>query len=73
MQKDITMQVCPTGTAYEITIPALDSLRISGASWAEALEKACEAIGQAQNAEAREILARQKRKAAGARSGKTVA
>ncbi|HEY3993475.1 MAG TPA: hypothetical protein VGM01_11410 [Ktedonobacteraceae bacterium] len=75
MQKDIIMQARPTGTAYEITIPALDGLIISGATWPEALIKACEVIGQAREAEAREILARKRqRKGTSTQStGKTVA
>jgi hypothetical protein len=53
MQKDSIMQVHPTGTDYEITIPALGGSTVSGATWSEALTKAIEAIAQA-----REILAR---------------
>ena len=75
MQKDITMQVRPTGTGYEITIPDLGGLTISGTTWTEAIVKASEAIGQARDTEAREILARKRqRKTAGEQqTGKTVA
>jgi predicted RNase H-like HicB family nuclease len=75
MQKDITMQVRPTGAGYEITIPDLEDLTVSGATWTEALVKASEAIGQARDAEAREILARkrQNKAARNQQTGKTVA
>jgi len=50
-------------------------LTISGATWTEAIVKASEAIGQARDTEAREILARKRqRKTAGEQqTGKTVA
>lgn len=74
MQSKIALQVRPAGTVYQVTIPAL-GVTVSGTTWPEAFIKACEPIGQARDAEAREILARKRqRKAGGAQHmGKTVA